>query len=57
MGMNVSHIDSHEGALFFDPDVFKTYLKIAEDNNLLAFVTYMDQSNNRHLLNKQCILF
>ncbi len=38
MGMNVSHIDSHEGALFFDPDVFKTYLKIAEDNNLLAFV-------------------
>ena len=38
MGMNVSHIDSHEGALFFDPDVFKTYLKIAEDNNLIAFV-------------------
>ena len=20
---NVSHIDSHEGALFFDPDIFK----------------------------------
>ncbi|MEC7479206.1 MAG: ChbG/HpnK family deacetylase [Bacteroidota bacterium] len=38
MGMNISHIDSHEGALFFDPDVFKTYLKIAENNNLLAFV-------------------
>ena len=38
MGINVSHIDSHEGALFFDPDVFKTYLKIAENNNLLAFV-------------------
>ena len=38
MGINISHIDSHEGALFFDPDVFKTYLKIAENNNLLAFV-------------------
>ena len=38
MGMNITHIDSHEGALFFDPEVFKTYLKIAENNNLIAFV-------------------
>ena len=38
MGLNPSHIDSHEGALFFDPDIFKLYLKIAEKNDLLAFV-------------------
>ena len=30
MGINVSHIDSHEGALFFDPDIFKMYLDLAE---------------------------
>ena len=38
MGINISHIDSHEGALFFDPDVFKMYLNLAKRNNLLAFV-------------------
>ena len=38
MGLNPSHIDSHEGALFFDPDIFKLYLRIAEENDLLAFV-------------------
>ena len=38
MGIKVSHIDSHEGALFFDPDIFKMYLDLAEKNNLLAFV-------------------
>ncbi len=38
MGINVSHIDSHEGALFFDPDIFKMYLNLAKKNNLLAFV-------------------
>ena len=38
MGINVSHIDSHEGALFFDPDIFKMYLNIAKKNDLLAFV-------------------
>lgn len=38
MGFNPSHIDSHEGALFFDPDIFKLYLNLAEENNLLAFV-------------------
>jgi len=38
MGINVSHIDSHEGALFFDPDIFKIYLNLAKKNNLLAFV-------------------
>jgi len=38
MGLKPSHIDSHEGALFFDPDIFKIYLDIAKENNLLAFV-------------------
>lgn len=38
MGLKPSHIDSHEGALFFDPDIFKIYLDIAEENDLLAFV-------------------
>jgi len=38
MGIKPSHIDSHEGALFFDPDIFKLYLQIAEENDLLAFV-------------------
>ena len=38
MGINVSHIDSHEGALFFDPDIFKIYLNLAKKNDLLAFV-------------------
>ena len=38
MGINVSHIDSHEGALFFDPDIFKMYLNLAKKNDLLAFV-------------------
>ena len=38
MGINASHIDSHEGALFFDPDIFKIYLNLAKKNDLLAFV-------------------
>ena len=38
MGINPSHIDSHEGALFFDPNIFKLYLDLAKENNLLAFV-------------------
>lgn len=38
MGINPSHIDSHEGALFFDPDIFKLYLDLAKENDLLAFV-------------------
>ena len=49
MGFNPSHIDSHEGALFFDPDIFKLYLDLAKENNLLAFVpiqasVHFDQS-------------
>ena len=38
MGFNPSHIDSHEGALFFDPDIFRLYLDLAKENDLLAFV-------------------
>ena len=38
LGIIPSHIDSHEGALFFSPEIFKVYLEIAEKNNLPAFV-------------------
>ena len=38
LGINPSHIDSHEGALFFSPEIFKVYLEVAEKNNLPAFV-------------------
>lgn len=30
LGIIPSHIDSHEGALFFSPEIFKVYLEIAE---------------------------
>ena len=38
MGINPTHIDSHEGALFFDQSLFKTYLDIGEENKLPVFV-------------------
>ena len=38
MGLKPSHIDSHEGALFFDPNIFKIYIDLAIENDLLAFV-------------------
>ena len=38
MGLKPSHIDSHEGALFFDPEIFKVYIDLAIENDLLAFV-------------------
>ena len=38
IGINPSHIDSHEGALFFNQDLFKTYLEIGEENKLPVFV-------------------
>ena len=38
MGLKPSHIDSHEGALFFDPNIFKLYIDLALENDLLAFV-------------------
>ena len=38
MGINISHIDSHEGALFFKKDFFKIYLELAKKNKLAVFV-------------------
>tara|TARA_B110000305_G_scaffold242055_1_gene319424 strand:+ start:5947 stop:6972 length:1026 start_codon:yes stop_codon:yes gene_type:complete len=38
MGINISHIDSHEGALFFNKEFFKVYLEIARENRLAVFV-------------------
>ena len=38
MGINISHIDSHEGALFFKKDFFKIYLELARENKLAVFV-------------------
>ena len=38
MGLKPSHIDSHEGALFFDPNIFQIYVDLAVENDLLAFV-------------------
>jgi chitin disaccharide deacetylase len=38
LGINISHIDSHEGALFFKKEFFKAYLELADENNLAVFV-------------------
>lgn len=38
LGINLSHIDSHEGALFYKSDFFKVYLDLAKDNKLAVFV-------------------
>lgn len=38
IGIKPSHIDSHEGALFFDQDLFKAYLEVGEENKLPVFV-------------------
>ena len=38
LGINISHIDSHEGALFFNKEFFKVYLELASENKLAVFV-------------------
>ena len=38
IGIKPTHIDSHEGALFFNQDLFKAYLEIGEVNKLPVFV-------------------
>ncbi|MDC0554970.1 polysaccharide deacetylase family protein, partial [Flavobacteriaceae bacterium] len=38
IGIKPTHIDSHEGALFFDQNIFKTYLEVGEENQLPVFV-------------------
>ena len=38
MNINITHIDSHEGALFFKKEFFEIYLEIAKENELAVFV-------------------
>ncbi|MEO2142810.1 MAG: polysaccharide deacetylase family protein, partial [Flavobacteriaceae bacterium] len=38
IGINPTHIDSHEGALFFDQDLFKVYLELGKENKLPVFI-------------------
>ncbi len=38
LGIVPTHVDSHEGALFFSPEIFRVYLEVAEKNKLPAFV-------------------
>ena len=38
LGINFSHIDSHEGALFYKSEFFKAYLDLAKENKLAVFV-------------------
>ena len=38
LGINLSHIDSHEGALFYKSEFFRVYLDLAKENKLAVFV-------------------
>jgi predicted glycoside hydrolase/deacetylase ChbG (UPF0249 family) len=38
LGIEPTHIDSHEGALFFNKDHFRVYLEVGEKNKLPVFV-------------------
>ena len=38
IGIKPTHLDSHEGVLFFSPEFFKIYLDISEKNRLPVFV-------------------
>ena len=38
IGIKPTHLDSHEGVLFFSPEFFKIYLDISKKNRLPAFV-------------------
>ena len=38
IGINPTHIDSHEGALFYDQDLFKVYLELGKENKLPVFI-------------------
>jgi predicted glycoside hydrolase/deacetylase ChbG (UPF0249 family) len=38
LGIKPTHIDSHEGALFFKKDHFRVYLEVGEKNKLPVFV-------------------
>ena len=41
IGISPTHIDSHEGALFFNEELFKVYLELGEENKLPVFVPKM----------------
>ena len=38
IGIKPTHLDSHEGVLFFSPEFFKIYLEVSEKNRLPVFV-------------------
>ena len=38
IGIKPTHLDSHEGVLFFSPEFFKIYLEVAKKNRLPVFV-------------------
>lgn len=38
LGIEPTHLDSHEGALFFNKNLFKVYLEVGEKNKLPVFV-------------------
>ena len=38
LGMSPTHMDSHEGTLFFDPTFFRTYLQVGHQNRIPVFV-------------------
>ncbi len=38
IGISPTHLDSHEGALFFSPEFFKIYLELGHKNKLPVFV-------------------
>ena len=38
LGIKPTHLDSHEGVLFFSPEFFKVYLEVSEKNRIPVFV-------------------
>lgn len=38
LGMAPTHMDSHEGTLFFDPAFFRTYIEVGHQNQIPVFV-------------------
>ena len=38
LGISPTHMDSHEGTLFFDPAFFRTYIEVGHQNQIPVFV-------------------
>lgn len=38
IGINPTHLDSHEGALFYSPEFFKIYIELGSKNKLPVFI-------------------